>query len=304
MSGKAYTTYVVKQGDTIEGIAQEKLGDWSRWREIAALNDLRYPFVSDRPDQWFGNESVTGILAVLVQPGSLGLYLPGERATNIPPGSTLLLEGFAPNDSGNNVQVYDVLKVLEYNQVSGVLSLDGTATKYQWQEGTRFRIFPPDLDQTAHVARPGQRILLPIFAGDIGSILDTAFAATLYGSDVSLENKGKMTLESGDLATVSGLKNIYQALRFRAELPYGSFILHTDEGNRCHELLGEAVKAETTMRAAAFVREALETDPRILGVTEVEALVPQADTIAIAATAVLAQTQEQVSINTLLRNRQ
>ncbi|WIT25826.1 hypothetical protein [Bacillus phage SPO1L1] len=39
--------YTVMAGDTLQGIAQTQLGDASRWTELAVLNDLRYPFISD-----------------------------------------------------------------------------------------------------------------------------------------------------------------------------------------------------------------------------------------------------------------
>lgn len=34
------TTYILKAGDTLNNIAQDLLGDYSQWREIAYLNDL------------------------------------------------------------------------------------------------------------------------------------------------------------------------------------------------------------------------------------------------------------------------
>jgi nucleoid-associated protein YgaU len=37
------TVYVVKAGDTLSSIAAKQLGDSSRWREIARLNNIRDP---------------------------------------------------------------------------------------------------------------------------------------------------------------------------------------------------------------------------------------------------------------------
>ena len=42
--------YIVQAGDTLSKIAAEKLGDASRWREIAQLNNLKEPY-SIRPGQ-------------------------------------------------------------------------------------------------------------------------------------------------------------------------------------------------------------------------------------------------------------
>lgn len=39
-------TYIIQEGDTLEGIARRMLGDGSRARQIADLNGLRYPYVT------------------------------------------------------------------------------------------------------------------------------------------------------------------------------------------------------------------------------------------------------------------
>ncbi|WP_323178750.1 LysM domain-containing protein [Streptomyces sp. NBC_01381] len=40
---KPVTTYTVRKGDTLSSIASSKLGDSSRWGEIAKLNHLPNP---------------------------------------------------------------------------------------------------------------------------------------------------------------------------------------------------------------------------------------------------------------------
>lgn len=42
-----YRTYDIKQGDTLQRIAQEVLGDMSMWQSIAQYNNLKYPYVVD-----------------------------------------------------------------------------------------------------------------------------------------------------------------------------------------------------------------------------------------------------------------
>jgi len=41
--------YVVRYGDNLRMVAQTMLGDAERWAEIALLNDLSYPYISDSP---------------------------------------------------------------------------------------------------------------------------------------------------------------------------------------------------------------------------------------------------------------
>lgn len=42
-----YKVYTVKVGDTVQNIAQQTLGDLSRWQEIVQYNNLKYPYITD-----------------------------------------------------------------------------------------------------------------------------------------------------------------------------------------------------------------------------------------------------------------
>lgn len=302
----SYMTITINQGDTLEGLAQRHLGDWTRWKEIAALNALRYPFISDRPERWFGTEVSTGTLSGDLDALALTVLLLGERKEVLLSGSTFFVDGYLSNDAGNNTYAWDATIIQSYDPTTGTVVFSATATQIQhnWPQGTRYRVFPPASDTLTHVARPGEKILLPIATSDTGSILDNTNSTNLYGTDIALERDGKLTLSNGDLTTVSGFDNMSQALRFRAELPYGNYLVHTDEGNRCYFLIGEPVRPETSLRAASFIKEALETDPRVVVVSNVVSDVSQPDEIRIGATVQLARSEDQVTVNTLLRNRQ
>lgn len=302
----AYTTYIVNQNDTLEAIAQRQLGDWTRWKEIAGLNSLRYPFISDKPERWYGAEIATGTLINDVGLQANAIHLPGERRDLILPGSVFFLDGYIPNNAGNNAYAYDAVAIQSYDDTQGVLVLQtvGPQINHNWAQGTRWRIFPPPANMTSRVIRPGDRIFLPIASADAGSILATTSTTELYGTDIALSRRGKVSLTNGDLTTVSGVDNIGQALRFRCELPYGSYIVHTDEGNKCYFLIGEPVRPETPLRSTAFIKEALETDPRVLAVTEAFTDIPQPDEVHVNATVQLARSEDQITVNTLLRSRQ
>ena len=42
-----YKLYTVKDGDTIQNIAQQALGDMSLWPDIVRYNNLKYPYISE-----------------------------------------------------------------------------------------------------------------------------------------------------------------------------------------------------------------------------------------------------------------
>ncbi len=78
-----YRNYTIQQGDSLESIAANQLGSADRWREIAILNRLRQPFISDDSYQKFGLPIVTGVLTAVItandrtymfQPSELPVY--------------------------------------------------------------------------------------------------------------------------------------------------------------------------------------------------------------------------------------
>lgn len=46
-----YRTYIVKQGDTVQNIAQQIAGDITQWQNIVEYNGLKYPYISDEGDR-------------------------------------------------------------------------------------------------------------------------------------------------------------------------------------------------------------------------------------------------------------
>ncbi|MNW28262.1 hypothetical protein D3C74_50840 [compost metagenome] len=71
-----FMTYKVAYGDSLQQIAQDHLGDASRWVEIALLNKLDYPFIVDE---------LTTTLENVKTPGET-ILVPGaeEEVTSVP----------------------------------------------------------------------------------------------------------------------------------------------------------------------------------------------------------------------------
>lgn len=53
-----YTNYTVTQGDTLQLIAQKVLGDASLWTDIARFNKLKYPYITQDPQDKVTNKRV------------------------------------------------------------------------------------------------------------------------------------------------------------------------------------------------------------------------------------------------------
>ncbi|AIW03314.1 tail lysozyme [Bacillus phage Mater] len=50
-----FTQHIVKEGDTLQGIAQQELGDMTAWTAIAQFNNLRYPYIVDTVEEKMEN---------------------------------------------------------------------------------------------------------------------------------------------------------------------------------------------------------------------------------------------------------
>lgn len=50
-----YKHYVIKKGDTIQGIAYKLYRDMSQWRTLVELNNLKYPYIVDSPEKVLDN---------------------------------------------------------------------------------------------------------------------------------------------------------------------------------------------------------------------------------------------------------
>lgn len=102
----------------------------------------------------------------------------------------------------------------------------------------------------------------------------------LFGADIRLRDGaggtdfalGDPANASGDLALADGNDNIAQALLMRLRVRKGELapLGWPDYGSRLAELIGEPDLPRTQLKAQVFAREAVEADPRVEEVTEVE----------------------------------
>ena len=101
----------------------------------------------------------------------------------------------------------------------------------------------------------------------------------LFGTDIQLrDGPGGLDLSlegpvgsSGDIALSYGNDNAVQALSLRLRVRKGELtpLGWPDYGSRLHELIGEPDLPRTRLKAQAFAREAVETDPRVKKVESV-----------------------------------
>jgi phage baseplate assembly protein W len=129
------------------------------------------------------------------------------------------------------------------------------------------------------VLGPGDQLRVPAATASATSVDDPT---RIFGVDLKLTN-GRLSAENGDFATVSGVKNLDQAIVNRIQTPTGRLAFHPDYGCKVHELLGEKNLPTKAALGAAFVRGSLLNDPRISNVPSVSVR-SQADALPFEAT--------------------
>ena len=101
----------------------------------------------------------------------------------------------------------------------------------------------------------------------------------LFGTDLRLlwtAPGGDLVPDAaGDLDLATGADNIVQALTLRLLVRRGELarLGWPDFGSRLHELIGEPNIRRTHLRLMAYAREAVEADPRVVEVAQIQATV-------------------------------
>ena len=116
---------------------------------------------------------------------------------------------------------------------------------------------------SATVVRSGSLIKVP----SPTSVVTDTDPAALFGADVMLD-AGNLTTLDGDLAIVSGLPNLRQALVGRVQTERGDLMFHAEYGSLVRRLIGTANGPTATLLASEYARAAVQGDDRIDSVTE------------------------------------
>ena len=111
-----------------------------------------------------------------------------------------------------------------------------------------------------------------------------AEAGQVYGMDCLLAKKRLSVDADGDLAVVSGVKNLRQQLEHRIVTPLGQARYHPDYGCKVWKLLGTVQGPTAGLMGAAYVKTALLSDYRVMQVVATQAEIVD-ETIRVAATA-------------------
>jgi phage baseplate assembly protein W len=88
----------------------------------------------------------------------------------------------------------------------------------------------------------------------------------VFGQDIALTN-GKLTFVDGDIAVVSGLANLNQALTNAVGTDQGELLYHTSYGCLVRQIIGGKNDPTDVLLAADYAKTTVAADPRIASVS-------------------------------------
>lgn len=130
--------------------------------------------------------------------------------------------------------------------------------------GAKVRIYNTETSQ-AHII-PGMELKIPVTSGDQSSLVQTA--SEVYGRDIATNSAGVLLVENGDLALISGLANLKQAIEHRVLSDYESLIVHPRYGCGLLAILGTKNTPAVRSLAKAALVDALNREPRLDRITK------------------------------------
>jgi hypothetical protein len=277
-------TYVIGQGDTLEILAQKLLGDLTQVETLITINKLRYPYISDRPiDQYAYAKGTVLLVGSYTNPSSITI----NNINDVP------------------IQSNDVVFLSEGTQyatgivqsVSGSTITFTTAITGTFHSGAVVTVFPDQTNVATQVLKTGDTLLYP-YQQDVSNQTANDSYQLLLGTDFLLDANGFLTRSNNDIATVSGLDNLAQALRLRFQTYIGGLMLHPDYGNGLFNDLGEANTPYFSGLAKHHLQECALQDARVQKCTITD-LTLQTDSIFVVLEVIPIGTQDpiQMSIN-------
>jgi hypothetical protein len=282
--------YRVAQGDTLQGIAQRRMGDTTRWSDIAFINNLRYPFISEDERDLQGVRNYRAVLTRRVNAGDITIFVNG-------------ISPFITKDSVLFFAVDNVFSDGTLHTISDVVGVGEVIPDPERPAGTKLRLKTPLLNTydvgtfvdvlstnnntTSRVVTIGDFILIPSPNGSDSFVssdgVDVLKVYEVLGQDIALDNYGLLSPDgNGDLQTVVGLGNLHQAIAHRLMTELRELDYHPGYGNPLLQYIGH-VNTPTLLVLANFeIERVLLGDPRINSIQSIKTTV-SGDTLSVRA---------------------
>lgn len=207
----------VPYGANLQNIAVQYLGDPDRWPEIAAINQLRSPFIDE-----------DGFTVQIVGPTN-GQILSTSTADNLYIGQPILL-----SQNNGTTLAAKIASIQQINETLFFIGIDQIATGFNQSVGAFFTAHLPNTVNSGmliYIPTATQPTVLGSNYQYSPSIVDQGTLSMISGSDILLSSSGDIvTLPTGDVKIATGMANLIQAATLKLVTPLGSLITHPAYG--------------------------------------------------------------------------
>jgi phage baseplate assembly protein W len=274
---KTILRHVVRQGDSLERLAQEFMGDAGAWLQLAILNGLTYPYLTD-DEAYVTAVKATGTVTFTRTAATLGdVVIPSGSLVSAPattrsPQKDYRTSAAATILNGTNTIDAPVTAVTAGeigNSPSLTITLLGfTVTNLASVDNLN----PVTGGTTLTVLKPGDTLLVPVdsdgLAGTAG--LDTKalqgedFFTALLGTDLALDADGDLFASpKKGLAVVAGIPNFQAAMGRRLATPLGWYPFVPHYGSNVGQAVGQRGDNYWLQRTRIEAERTLRGDPRV-----------------------------------------
>lgn len=243
-------TYIIAQGDTLETLANQLMGDVNQVSTLVQINQLRYPYISDNPaDQFSRPKGNIYLTSQHVNATILNINNPNSIVIN-PNDTVFVMEGTSNRSS--------IVQSATPTTITLTSSLTGT-----FDQAAIVTIYVNQQNITSQVLKTGGTLLYPI---DSTSATNTVNSLS-FGADWLLDSKGFLVKTNGDIGIVKGLNNLAQALSMRLRTSKGALNMHPRYGNELFNILGESGNPYFRGLAKNYIEQCVMQDIRVRKVT-------------------------------------
>lgn len=239
-------------GGTLEWIAQTYLNDPTRWQEIAAINNLQYPFVDE-----------DGFEREFVSNGSISQFNISD-STNLFVGQEILISSDSQFSSSRKI-----VKIQKISLTNFLIQVDGDQdlSNFTVAQNAKMKAYLPyttNSSQRIYIPSPQQSLVPDESTKTISSIPDSdliRFAKV----DLLLTQDGDLAISSDGFANLAfGSANLVQAAKLKLVTTLQSVLNHPTYGNPLE--IGMVSADVTPEKIKEKLNSTFESDPRFGGI--------------------------------------
>lgn len=277
--------HIIRQGDTLERLAQEFMGDATGWLQLAILNGLNYPYISD-DNSFVTKIQAAGTVTFARTASTTGdIIIPAGYKVSVPATTrspqkdyTTNAQVILPSASATVTAAVTAVVAGEIgNSPALTVSILSTAiTNLASVTNTN----PITGGEILTVLTPGNTLLIPVssdgLAGTTG--LDTQalqgeeFFTALLGTDIALDAGGDLFGDArGGLATVGGIPNFQSAMQHRLQTELGWYAYLPNYGSNVRQSVGQRGDQYWLQRTRIEAERTLRGDPRVQDLQNIKA---------------------------------